>query len=137
MKMTSSKPYLIRALYDWIVDNELTPYLVVNARADKVSVPQQYVNKDGQIVLNIAPRAVVSLNMDGQSVRFNARFGGIPTDIFVPCFAVLGIYARENGQGMMFEAETPSNPPPEPPKPRKPKTVTPMPERKPSLRVVK
>lgn len=139
MKMTSSKPYLIRALYDWIVDNSLTPYLVVNARAEQVSVPQQYVNKDGQIVLNIAPRAVVSLQLDGEAVRFNARFGGIPTDIFVPCFAVLGIYARENGQGMMFEPEASPPTPPSPPlKPSNKNAATkPAPERKPSLRVVK
>ncbi len=137
-KMTSSKPYLIRALYAWIVDNALTPYLVVNARAEQVSVPQQYVNKDGQIVLNIAPRAVVGLKLEGSVVAFNARFSGIPTDIYVPCHAVLGIYARENGQGMMFDPENP--PSPEPPKPERPKTkrqVTHLPERKPSLRVVK
>ena len=137
MKMTSSKPYLIRALYEWIVDNSLTPYLVVNAKAEEVSVPQQYVSKDGQIVLNIAPRAVVGLNMEGDRVVFNARFGGIPTDIFVPCQAVLGIYARENGQGMMFEPEAPSTPPPVPPKPKERAKVTNLPERKPSLRVVK
>ncbi len=145
MKMTSSKPYLIRALYEWIVDNELTPYLVVNAKDDDVSVPQQYVNKDGQIVLNIAPRAVVSLQMEGECVAFNARFGGVPTDIYVPCYAVLGIYARENGQGMMFEPEAPT-PPPEPTKPKVTKAASDKPSAKnlvggdrskPSLRVVK
>lgn len=145
MKMTSSKPYLIRALYEWIVDNSLTPYLLVNAKADEVLVPQQYVNKEGQIVLNIAPRAIMGLDMEGDTVQFNARFGGIPTDIFVPCYAVLGIYARENGQGMMFEPESP----PEPPKPKATKEgPKPVPnaspaaskagaDKKPSLRVVK
>lgn len=141
--MTSSKPYLIRALYEWIVDNSLTPYLVVHARADGVMVPQQYVNKDGQIVLNIAPRAVMSLQLEGDTVEFNARFGGIPTDIFVPCHAVLGIYARENGQGMMFDAET-ATPPPTEPQPTPPPGGGPKPtgsssssEKRPSLRVVK
>ncbi len=145
MKMTSSKPYLIRALYEWIVDNSLTPYLLVNARADDVLVPQQYVNKEGQIVLNIAPRAIMGLDMDDDTVQFNARFGGIPTDIYVPCYSVLGIYARENGQGMMFEPESPPEPPA--PKPTKagPKVVSDIssasskasPDKKPSLRVVK
>lgn len=115
MAMTSSRPYLIRSLYEWILDNDLTPHLVVNAHANGVQVPQQYVNKDGQIVLNVAPRAVEGLAMDNDAVTFNARFGGIPTELYVPCHAVLGIYARENGQGMMFEIE----PEPEPPKPDK------------------
>lgn len=114
MSMTPSKPYLIRAHYDWIVDNECTPYLMVDAFSEAVSVPQEYVNKDGQIVLNISPTAVKDLSMDLESISFNARFGGVPVDIFVPCFAVLGIYAKENGQGMMFEVSRP----PEPPKPK-------------------
>ena len=105
MAMTSSRPYLIRALYEWIVDNGCTPHIVVNAMAKGVEVPQQYVNKDGQIVLNIAPRAVSGLEMSNQAISFSARFGGIPTNIYVPCFAVMGVYARENGQRMMFESE--------------------------------
>lgn len=132
--MTSSRPYLIRALYEWIVDNSLTPHLVVFAKGEGVEVPQQYVNKDGQIVLNVAPGAVMGLELDNDSVRFNARFGGIPTDIFVPCAAVLGIYARENGQGMMFEPE-PDSPPP--PKTKQKPKQEPVGEKKPSLRVVK
>lgn len=103
MAMTSSRPYLIRALYEWIVDNDYTPHVFVDAQASGVEVPQQYVNKDGQIVLNIAPRAVMSLELGNKAISFNARFGGIPTDVYVPCYAILGIYARENGQGMMFE----------------------------------
>lgn len=129
--MSSSRPYFIRALYEWIVDNSLTPYLVVFARAEGVEVPQQYVNKDGQIVLNIAPRAVIGLDLSNVGVRFSARFGGIPTDIFVPSHAVLGIYAKENGQGMMFEPE------PTPPSPPKPTDSGPSVEKRPSLRVVK
>ena len=132
--MTSSRPYLIRALYEWIVDNSLTPHLVVFAKGDNVEVPQQYVNKDGQIVLNVAPSAVMGLDLSNEAVTFNARFGGIPTDIFVPCAAVLGIYARENGQGMMFEPE-PETPPP--PKAKAKLTSISSGEKKPSLRVVK
>lgn len=141
MAMTSSRPYMIRALYEWIVDNEYTPHIVVNARADGAQVPQQYVNKDGQIVLNIAPRAVSGLELGNKSVSFNARFGGIPTDIYVPCFAILGIYARENGQGMMFDFEPPPDgegPDDPDPKPRAKIENTKEPaERRPSLRIVK
>ncbi len=129
--MTSSRPYLIRALYDWIVDNSLTPYIVVNARADEVSVPQQFVNKDGQIILNIAPRAVTDLALSNVDIQFSARFSGVPTSIRVPTHAVMGIYARENGQGMMFEPE----PPPKNPSPDS--DPTPGGERRPSLRIVK
>lgn len=138
MRMTSSRPYMIRALYDWIVDNGCTPYLLVDAHAPDVQVPQQYVNKDGQIVLNIAPTAVVELAIENAAVSFNARFGGIPTDIYVPCSGVLGIYARENGQGMIFEPEIDLEP--EPPKPPKPRVVTSKPKaepKRPSLKVVK
>ncbi|ACR11022.1 stringent starvation protein B, hypothetical [Teredinibacter turnerae T7901] len=131
MAMTSSRPYLIRALYEWIVDNDFTPHIVVNALAGGVEVPQKYVNKEGQIVLNIAPRAVASLELGNKAISFNARFGGIPTDIYVPCYAVLGIYARENGQGMMFDAEAP--PEPEPTAPDGGGSD----QKRPSLRVVK
>ena len=105
MSMTSSRPYMIRALYEWIVDNRSTPYLLVDAHGEGVSVPQNFVNKDGQIILNISPSAVKDLEISNEHVCFNARFGGIPTDIYVPCSAILGIYARENGQGMIFEPE--------------------------------
>lgn len=133
MSMTSSKPYLIRALYEWILDNNLTPYIAVDALSPSVLVPQQYVNKDGQIILNIAPRAVDSINLSNEAVAFSARFGGVSTDIYVPCFAVLGIYARENGKGMMFERE--AEPPPVDPTPTKQGGSAP--EKRPSLRVVK
>ena len=105
MSMSSSRPYMIRALYEWIVDNRSTPYLLVDAHGEGVSVPQDFVNKDGQIILNISPGAVKNLAVTNEHVSFNARFGGIPTDIHVPCVAILGIYARENGQGMIFEPE--------------------------------
>ncbi|SMF51248.1 stringent starvation protein B [Alteromonadaceae bacterium Bs31] len=133
MAMTSSRPYLIRALYEWIVDNDFTPHIVVNALAGSVEVPQKYVNKEGQIVLNIAPRAVASLELGNKAIVFNARFGGIPTDIYVPSHAVLGIYARENGQGMMFDSEQAPEPEPDPTD----SSGGSEPARRPSLRVVK
>jgi stringent starvation protein B len=111
--MTSSRPYLIRALYQWIVDNGVTPYILVDASAEGVSAPAQYI-QDGKIVLNIAPMAVRSLVLADEHISFNARFSGQSMDIFVPVSAVLAIYARENGQGMMFNDEPRS---PEPPKP--------------------
>lgn len=104
MSMTSSRPYLIRALYEWILDNECTPHVLVNASHDEVEVPRQFV-KDGQIVLNVAPSAVQDLNLSNDSLSFNARFAGEPHYVYVPVGAVLGIYARENSQGMVFETE--------------------------------
>ena len=129
--MTSSRPYIMRALYEWIVDNDCTPYLLVDATRDEVMVPQQYV-KDGQIVLNISPSAVIELNISNEAVMFNGRFGGVATDIYVPVAAVVGIYARENGQGMVFEPEEgPDAPPPDdPPGAGKP-------DGRPSLKIVK
>ena len=113
--MNSSRPYIIRAIYDWIVDNDCTPHLLVDVEVDGVDVPQSYVS-DGQIVLNISPTAVVGLEMGNQFVSFNGRFGGVATDIMVPIKAILGIYARENGQGMVFDTtEEPDNPPDPPP----------------------
>ena len=109
--MTSRRPYVLRALYEWIVDNNLTPHVLVNAMNEEVEVPQDYV-KDGQIFLNIAPNAVQGLLLGNDLITFNARFRGIPTDISVPIEAVMGIYARENGQGMMFEEETDETPMP-------------------------
>lgn len=139
--MSSSKSYLVNALYQWIVDNHCTPYVLVDAYAANVEVPQDYV-KDGQIVLNIAPSAIGDLLIDKKGVSFNARFGGIPMDIFAPMQSVLGIYARENGQGMMFEPEIETSPPTEPPKGPGPKLVSSKKTdtsnaEKPSLRVVK
>tara|TARA_R110000787_G_scaffold39789_8_gene99382 strand:+ start:25231 stop:25695 length:465 start_codon:yes stop_codon:yes gene_type:complete len=111
MDMTSNRPYLIRAFYDWIVDNGCTPNLVVDALVRGVEVPQSYV-ADGQIVLNIAPRAVTRFAMDNDGISFNTRFGGLPTDVKIPSGAVIGIYARENGQGMAFQADENPEPPP-------------------------
>lgn len=97
--MTSHRPYLLRALYEWIADNGLTPHLLVDATKPGVRVPTHAV-KDGRIVLNIAERAVAHLQMDNDDVRFSARFGGVSHAVIVPIDAVLAVYARENGQGM-------------------------------------
>ena len=108
--MTSSRPYLVRALYEWIVDNGCTPHVLVDAHVPGVEVPQQYV-KNGQIVLNVSPTAVADLVIGNEDMRFRGRFGGIAVDVVAPTAAILGIYARENGQGMVFEPERPSPPP--------------------------
>ena len=115
MSMKSSRPYLVRALYEWILDNACTPYLLVDATVAGVDVPQQYV-KNGQIVLNVAPGAVAGIDMSNDEIRFRGRFGGVATDVFVPIGAVLGIYARENGQGMVFEPEQAPAPPDDEPR---------------------
>ena len=135
--MTPSRPYIMRALYEWIVDNDCTPYLLVDATAEGVNVPARYV-KDGQIVLNISPSAVIDLTISNDAVAFNGRFGGVATDILVPVGAVVGIYARENGQGMVFETEPPDDGP-EPPAGGGPGAERGIPraEKRPSLKVVK
>ena len=101
---TPTRPYLLRAIYEWTNDNNLTPYLLVNAEEQGVTVPLQHV-QDGQIVLNIAPHAVNQMLMDQDSVSFSARFGGVSQQLYVPMYAVLGLYARENGQGLFFDPE--------------------------------
>lgn len=105
--MTSNRPYLIRALYDWIIDNGLTPHLVVNAEHPSAAVPRAFVD-DGRIVLNVAPQAVQSLQLGNDSIRFSARFGGSPFAVELSPQAVLGVYARENGHGMLFPDEGPA-----------------------------
>jgi len=102
--MTPRRPYLLRAFYDWLLDNQLTPHLVVDVMRPDVQVPMEFA-RDGQIVLNIAPRAVGNLQLGDKDVSFNARFGGVPRQVLVPMAAVLAIYARENGAGTMFEPE--------------------------------
>lgn len=97
--MTSHRPYLLRALYEWIADNGMTPHVLVDASHAGVRVPPHTV-KDGRVVLNIADRAVARLDMDNDSVRFTARFGGVSHPVVVPITAILAIYARETGQGM-------------------------------------
>jgi len=103
-QLSPRRPYLLRAFYEWLLDNQLTPHLVVDITLPGVQVPLEYA-RDGQIVLNIAPRAVGNLELTNDEVRFNARFGGVPRQVYVPLAAVLAIYARENGAGTMFEPE--------------------------------
>lgn len=138
--MTPSKPYLMRALYEWIVDNQCTPYMLVDVRASGVMVPEGY-SDEGRMVLNLAPTAIRNFVINNEAVSFEARFGGTPHQLFVPVQAVLAVYAQENGQGMFFEPEQLSEhdagesseqeavtePKPEPPKP----------DGRPSLRIVK
>jgi stringent starvation protein B len=109
--MTSNRPYLVKAIYEWIMDNGVTPHVVINAMDETVSVPQQYVD-NGQIILNIKPSAVQNLVMDDECIMFSARFGGKPYNIYAPMHTVMAIYAAENGQGMMFNEEQNGGPPP-------------------------
>ena len=115
--MTSNRPYLVRALYQWISDNGLTPHLLVDATVAGVQVPASAI-QDGRIVLNVAARAVSQFDVGNDSVRFLARFSGVSQTVQVPMAAVLAIYARENNQGMMFPPESaPPAPPPDAPAP--------------------
>ena len=125
--MTSLKPYLIRSIYEWIVDNDLTPHLLVDAENSSAVLPQQFI-EDGKIILNIRPQAIQGLILGNTEIQFSARFGGKPMNILAPVKAVMAIYAKENGKGMIFdqEDEEPENTPPE----NKPPT-------RPALRVVK
>lgn len=100
--LSPTRPYLAHAIYEWICDNNLTPYLLVDATQPNTMVPEQFI-QDGQIVLNIVPHAVHQLHMSNDAITFSARFGGVSRDIYVPLYAVLGIYARENGQGLFFD----------------------------------
>lgn len=132
--MTPNRPYLVRALYEWILDNEMTPHLLVDANRPETLVPEQFV-QDGKIVLNISPSAVRALVLGNERISFNARFGGVAMDVRVPVEAVMGIYARENGRGMLFpdeesraDSEPDSGGEPKPPKP---------PRDRPTLKVVK
>ncbi|KAF3998522.1 ClpXP protease specificity-enhancing factor [Glaciimonas immobilis] len=107
MSETSTKPYLLRAIYEWCTDNGFTPHLAAKVDAN-TRVPQQFV-KNGEIVLNISFEATSSLKMDNQFVNFSARFGGVSREISVPVENVIAIYARENGQGMAFEVAIPTD----------------------------
>ncbi len=132
--MTSSQPYLIKAIYEWIVDNDFTPYLLVNAENDYAMIPRDYV-EDGKIVLNINPSAISDLQLGNDYIMFNARFSGKAMEVSVPIVAVLAVYARENGQGMMFD-ESNNNLPPRPPEDTPP-PEQPKKSRIPQLKVVK
>jgi len=109
--MTSSRPYLVRAFNEWILDNDCTPYIVVDAGVQGVQVPTEHV-ANGQIVLNVSPGAVRGLVVGNGALEFSARFGGVPMQVFIPLQAVMAIYAKENGEGMVFGSE-PGSPDPD------------------------
>lgn len=132
--MTPSRPYMVRAIYEWINDNDMTAHVLLDATRSGTVLPQAHV-KDGRIVLNIAPGAVRDLFIRNEGISFSARFGGVPMQVTAPMQAVLAIYARENGQGMFFDedeefpdTETPDDEPPTPEPPA---------GKRPALRVVK
>lgn len=126
--MISNKPYLLRALHEWILDSGLTPHIIVDVQAEGVTVPPQAI-QDGKLVLNISPSATQGLEMGNESIEFKARFSGAPHAIYLPIDAVMAIYARENGQGMMFARDKDEAAPEESPK--KPK------QDGPNLKVIK
>lgn len=134
MQMTSSRPYLVRAMYQWIADNGMTPHLLVDVSIDGVQVPAEHV-QNGKIILNIAPMAISSLVLGDTEITFSARFSGQSMGLYIPIDAVLAVYAKENGQGMMFSdddgaiSSSDEDHDPDDPGPDKPK--------RPSLRVVK
>lgn len=130
-EMTSSRPYLIRAVYAWITDNDLTPYILVNAENESAIVPVEHIN-NGKIVLNVSPGAVRNLDFGNEQLQFNARFRGKSMAVTAPINSVLAIYAKENGRGMVFtdEGDSGNNSPPTTPTASKK-------VRKPVLRVVK
>ena len=135
--MTPNRPHLLRAFYKWLLENQLTPLLLVDATVPNVLVPQQYV-REGQIVLNISPQAVAALILSNDEVSFNARFGGMPYQIHVPLAAVLGLHARENGVGTFFPPESAYEIQPDSADTTTPDDTPPTrPDGRPSLRVVK
>lgn len=132
--LSPSRSYLLRGLYEWLVDNQCTPHIVVDTTIKGVMVPEQFVS-DGQIVLNINASAVQDLALEQDSVSFNARFGGVPMNVYVPMVAVIAIYAKESGMGMGFGMEPGVEffDHPEPP----PSTPSPTKSKRPKLQVVK
>jgi stringent starvation protein B len=130
-EMTSNRPYLLRALYDWIGDNGMTPHILVDAAAEGVDVPDQAVQK-GKVILNIDQAAVLDLEMGNEWLIFSARFSGKQHNVSVPVDAVLAIYSKENGQGMMF-AQDDDTPPPDGSDPE----VAVKPGKRPHLKIVK
>ena len=132
----SRRPYLLRAMHEWISDSNQTPHVVVDASMEGVEVPRQYV-QGGKIILNVSSNATSMLSLGNDIVRFRARFGAATYDVSVPISAVLGIYARETGQGMIFsEADTPPQPPAPPSEPA-PTTTGESKRAKPTLKVIK
>ena len=101
-QLTPTRPYMVRAIFEWLEDNNLTPHIMVDTTQPNVTVPVEYV-QDGRIVLNIASRATGNLVINNDFINFHARFGGVSQELWVPMQAVMGIYARENSQGMFFD----------------------------------
>jgi stringent starvation protein B len=132
--LSKQRPYLLRAMHEWMTDNALTPHLVVDAKFEGIDLPVEHV-RDNKLVLNVSYAATRALVIGNDAVTFEARFGGVPRSLHVPVDAVLGIYARENGQGMVFS----EGPEPEPPSPDDdgPKEDGSKESKRPSLRVVK
>jgi len=133
--MKSRRPYLLRAMHEWITDNGQTPHIVVDAEVEGVGVPRQFV-RDGKIILNISRSATQGLRLENDALTFQARFSGVTSAIAIPMRAVLGIYSRETGQGMIF---TESDLAPEPPEPSTPTPGgPPVPgTKRPKLKIVK
>jgi len=132
----SRRPYLLRAMHEWISDSNQTPHIVVDASIEGVEVPRQYV-QGGKIILNVSSNATSMLSLGNEVVRFRARFGAATYDVSVPIVAVLGIYALETGQGMIFsEADSPPQPPAPPSEPA-PTTTGEGKRSKPTLKVIK
>ena len=129
----SRRPYLLRAMHEWISDSEQTPHVVVDAEQPQVDVPRQYV-KDGKIILNVSHSATSGLVIGNEWMEFSARFAGVTRSVRVPVRAVLGIYARETGQGMIFNE---SDLTPEPPGGKPPSGPAPEENKRPHLKVVK
>lgn len=114
--VSSRRPYLIRAIYEWVLDNGLTPHILVAADAEAVEVPAEFVTEEGRITINVSPSAVQGLEFGNHLIHFSARFSGKPCEVSVPPGAVLALYARENGEGMLFgEVEDPEPTPPDSP----------------------
>lgn len=134
--VTSRRPYLLRAMHEWISDNSQTPHIVVDAGVEGVKVPVQHV-KDGRIILNISLNAAQGLSLGNEALSFRARFGGVSQDVVVPIAAIVGIYARESGQGMIFGDNDGPVGTTEPPTPSPPAAPPPAGPRKSHLKVVK
>lgn len=134
--MTSSRPYLLRAIYEWLVDNQLTPYIMVDANIPHVTVPTRYI-EEGKIVLNIEPQAVGALRMGNDAVEFDARFSGIAHHVYVPIRAVKAIYAFENGRGMVFVDEEEDGTTPPSPTTTPTESKTPVKKGRPELKIIK
>ncbi|PHS73769.1 MAG: ClpXP protease specificity-enhancing factor [Cycloclasticus sp.] len=129
--MTPLKPYLIRALHKWIIDNGLTPYILVDAKFEGVDVPDSFVTDD-RIILNTHPDAIQNWVLEDEAISFSARFSGQPESLFIPINAVLATYAKENGKGMMFDERFEDDVPPEPNDPK-----SEIKKQKPVLKIVK